>query len=125
MYRASFLYNNQLHMQLGLLWSFYYYLLFVDIIMCVSGCTNQFVKLEYDSAAFTITCTFSQSDNFENLSCDIRYGRCGQELSDSVPSTTTSTNTVTLNLRVSGAICYLVTASNGSYTVLVEGIIGN
>lgn len=123
MYRASFHHNNRLYTQLGLLWSFYYCLLFVD--MCISGCTNQFVKVEFDSAASIFTCTFSQLDNFENLSCDIRYGRCGQELSDSVSSTTTSTNVVTLDVRVSGATCYLVTASNGSYTVLVEGIIGN
>ena len=123
MYSASFHYNNQLYTQLGLLWSFYYCLL-VDII-CISGCTNHFVKMEYDSAASIFTCTFSQSDNFENLSCDIRYGRCGKELSDSVSSTTTSTNVVTLDVSVSGAICYLVTASNGSYTVLVEGNIGN
>ena len=92
--------------------------------MCISGCTNQFVKVEYDSAASTITCTFNQLDNFENLLCDIRYGRCGQELFDSSSSTTTS-NVATLKAKVSGTTCYLVTASNGSYTVMVEGSIGN
>ena len=90
-----------------------------------ADCINNFVKLSYDSAASTVTCTFldQQESVAFNRSCRIQYGDCPSKLTE-VSSNTTTSNEIVLNLHLSGLgqeYCYIVTASNGSNIVMVEG----
>ena len=98
------------------------YLLYSIIIICHTGCTNQFVKVIHDSAAFIIRCKFlNQMDNSEKV-CAVQYGPCSQNLSEAVSPNTTSYS-VELDVRLEssesvGTLC--VIASNSTHTVLVE-----
>lgn len=61
-----------------------------------------------------------------NKSCSIQYGICDQELTEMVADDTTS-DSVILNLALKGSgrpYCYIITARNRSYTVMVDGRIG-
>lgn len=91
------------------------------------GCTNQFVKVEYDPDMSTITCVFlntgSQTRNI-TISCSIRYGVCQQEFSRSAQGSTTmeSPDRITIpNIKLGGSDCYAVRASYDTYAVIVEG----
>ena len=93
--------------------------------MNCTGCINQFVQVDYDAFASTLSCTFLKRQNSVKL-CYVQYGPCGQDLTMTDEGTTTF-DVVPLNISVlSGAdetFCYIVMATNGSYTVLVEGSI--
>ena len=82
--------------------------------------------MEYDSTASTITCVFLNLLDTSLKSCSIQYGQCSSEMMKTASTnTTTESATVTLNIHASGSICYNVTASNGSHTVIVQGNIGD
>ena len=81
------------------------------------GRTNQFVKVEYDLTSSTITCVFQSSA--EN-SCHVKYGQCHQKLNLTAERNST-TNKVTLQIKSDRSECYAVTASNGTFAVMVEG----
>ena len=73
----------------------------------------------------TLTCIFLNSNDTSEKSCNVRYGQCGQEMR--TVSGYSSNNSVTVSLQLSTvyiSVCYIVTASNGSFTVIVEGIAG-
>ena len=88
-----------------------------------AGCTNQFVKVEYDSATSTISCVFLNNRNIIEQSCSIKYGKCNQKLvlTASDNSTLESPNRVTLQVESDGSDCYVIRASNGTFTVIIEG----
>ena len=93
---------------------------FVHVSVCFeysTGCTNQFVKVEYDLTSSTITCVFQSSA--EN-SCCIKYGQCHQKLNLTAEGNST-TNKVMLQIKSDRSECYTVTASNGTFAVMVEG----
>ena len=87
-------------------------------------CNNQFVDIKYNSATSTITCTFlNSSDNSEKI-CSVEYGHNNKRMTIAANSTS---NTVTLELSLdpsNGNYWFVVTASNGTHTVMVEGNIG-
>ena len=92
-------------------------------------CTNNFVKVVYDMITLTIICTFDDPLNITGKSCTIEYGNCNQQMRPTLEGSSTreSPNIVTLKLQSIDSnqrYCYNVTASNGSYTVIVMGSIG-
>ena len=80
--------------------------------------------VEYDSTVSTITCVFLNKLDTSVKSCSIQYGVCDSEVIKRASANTT-TDRVTLNIDAAGSICYNVTASNGSRTVIVQGTIGD
>ena len=89
-------------------------------------CTNQFVEIQYSSATSTISCIFLSELDGSEKSCSIRYGECNQELTEMAAGNTTTSSVIMLNLTLtsSDSQCYVATASNGTYTVMVDGSIG-
>ena len=90
-----------------------------------TGCANNFVEVKYDPATSAITCVFLNQPQGMVIvkSCQIQYGDCQLKMTLTSNETTT-TNDVALNLQFSASgqeYCYVVTASNGSHTVMVEG----
>ena len=91
---------------------------------------NRFLAVKFDSSGSTITCIFlNQQDNSEK-SCSIAYGLCGENphlSSQGVPTSTS--NSIILQLQFENKTefdyCYLVTASNGTFSVIVEGRFGD
>ena len=86
-------------------------------------CENHFVDISYNSADSTITCTFLNKMDNTTKSCSVRYGPC-----DNVNKTINDDghrklpNTVVLQVtNPNSSFCYVVTASNGSFTLVVEG----
>lgn len=84
--------------------------------------------MDYDASASTLCCTFLKRQNSVKL-CQVQYGPCGQDLT-MTDEGTTMFDVVTLNISVlpiSGGdetFCYIVMATDGSYTVLVDGSVG-
>ena len=75
-----------------------------------------------------ILCIFPTETNVRSeLSCKIEYKQCqDQNLSQVVGKIGNSSNTVIINLSVNLKLktyCYTITASNGSYTILIEDIL--
>lgn len=105
-----------------------------DIHYVYAGCNNDFVEVtEYDPATSTIACLFLDQPSMESVkSCHIELfnEKCREPLIASYrePLFTfygnTTDSSVTLNLQLNGThqvYCYIVTASNGTRTVIVEG----
>ena len=94
----------------------------IKLILFVE-CTNQFVKVEYDPAASTITCVFESRNS--NHSCNISYGSCQQEMNQAAQGSATMEfpNQVVIKIESSGSDCYMyvVKATNGTFTVIVKG----
>ena len=71
----------------------------------------------------TISCTFENRLDSSPKSCSVKYGTCGQEMY------TTQGNTIDefiIRLKLNSSIaslmnCYVVTASNGTYDIMVNG----
>ena len=101
------------------------YILHACGLSLTTGCSNEFVRVKYDSATSTISCNFlNQFDTSEKV-CRIHYGVCDEIIVETTSASDTS-DSVTLKLRIlnSASYCYSLTASNDSYTVTVEGQIG-
>ena len=91
-------------------------------------CTNQFVDVDYDVDASTISCVFvdnTHRSESTNYTCSVRYGQCGMEMNQATQENTTtdSSNRILLKLvtTLSGCYMYVVTASNATHRVMVEG----
>ena len=93
-----------------------------------AGCTNQFVQVEYDRTVSTITCTFLDETDTSVKSCNVTYGRSGQELVQPGQlgnySTMETPNIVYIKLPVDAASleCYYVTASSDVFTVIIQAM---
>ena len=80
--------------------------------------------MQYNSTASKIICNFLNQFDTSIKSCQVTYGECGTGQTQSVPGNSTSEtpNTVILTVMFGdGSTCYNVTASNGNFTVMVEG----
>ena len=57
------------------------------------------------------------------MSCDIAYGPCQQEPTESARGTlNTTSNIVSISIDPqTSEYCYVINASNGTFTVLIEG----
>ena len=91
-----------------------------------SGCRNQFVKVEYNSATSTITCKFQNPFDKSEKSCSIQYSQCNEMLAgDILARNTSASDTVTLKVSLSGTgHLFCVIASNSTHAVAVEGRTG-
>ena len=57
------------------------------------------------------------------MSCDVAYGPCQQEPTEIARGTLTATSNI-VNIAIdpqTSEYCYVVNASNGTFTVLIEG----
>ena len=99
------------------------------------GCLNTFVQVEVDTSeiecSYTITCVFLNQLDATVKSCSVTYGPCQQETTKNVTSDPTDGDTVSVMVQElencnssTRALCYTVTATNGSYTIEVEGRFG-
>ena len=72
----------------------------------------------------TIICTFNQQD-ISIKSCNVTYGQCGQQQSQSAYNVGSETQLTLDDLELSDGVnyCYTVTASNNTVTVFIEGSI--
>lgn len=97
------------------------------LLLC-AGCINEFVKVDYNASASTLSCTFLKWQNSTKL-CQVQYGPCSQDPTMTNEGTTRF-DVVTLNISVppttggDETFCYTIMATDGSYTVLVDGSVG-
>ena len=116
------------HVFTGIMMQFWH----IKFIVSNIDVVNHLVSVTFESAN-RVVCLFvglQDSQTTRSLSCVIVYGLCQQQLLDSrqeIHGTSTSFSTVVIDLPASiqsGVHCYTVNASNGTFTVLVEGITG-
>ena len=69
-----------------------------------------------------ITCTFLNDLDTSIKSCVVMYGQCGQELKQTTQgnSTVEDPNTISLPVDSDRIDCYVVTASSGLFSVIVD-----
>ena len=86
----------------------------------VTGCTNEFVRVEYDSATSTIACNFLNETDTSIKSCSLQ--KCDQMLASSTGqnSSVEAPNSILLSVATGDSDCYLVTASSTSFRTTVE-----
>ena len=75
-----------------------------------------------------LICTFlSQQESQSTLSCDVAYGLCEQQPTMIARGTISSTNVMDIylipDLSQTNDYCYVVNASNGTLSIIVEGMI--
>ena len=96
----------------------------VCLYYLTSGCTNQFVRVEFNTTTSTIICRFLNQTDTSVKSCAVMYGQCDQELVGSQQGKSTMEAPNYIELRVdpagSGLDCYVVTASSEVFSVMVE-----
>ena len=96
----------------------YYKLLYTD------G-TNKFVNVTFDNETNSIYCTFLNSQDNSDKSCNVSYSSCGDQLVQTAMgiANTERPNFVEISLELTAlhAYCYVVAASNGTFKVLIEG----
>ena len=97
---------------------------FSDRIHTDLGCKNLFVDVQYNFSASTFICNFLNQMDTSIKYCSIVYGDCDQWQTQIARGNSTpgAPNTVTLTVMISGgSVCYTAEASNGSFTLVVEG----
>ena len=71
-----------------------------------------------------ILCSFlAQQRDQSTMSCDIAYGPCQQEPTEISRGTITATANI-VNITIdpqTSEYCYVINASNGTFTVLIDG----
>ena len=74
-----------------------------------------------------IICRFLNELDTSIKSCVVMYGQCGQELDQTAQgnSTMEDPNTIPLPVDSDRIDCYVVTASSGSFTVIVDSQANN
>ena len=70
----------------------------------------------------TIVCRFLNELDTSIKSCVVMYGQCGQELNQTIQrnSTVEDPSIISLPVKPGGIDCYVVTASSGSFTVILD-----
>lgn len=96
--------------------------------MIPAECTNVFVRVEYESSQSRIICQFLNESDVSLKSCSVQYGNCdGSEMSTVLSyfsqgnSTAEAPNKIELDVNPKNLVCYAVTASSDSLSILVEG----
>ena len=94
----------------------------------ITECDNRFVSIEYNSTEFTFSCRFLNEFDTSQKSCSVQYGNCDEGLSMMTPVNSSFSRSISLKLNqtsLSGdaSYCYIVTATNESYTARIEGIL--
>ena len=88
-------------------------------------CTNNFVKVEYNSGTRSLTCVFLNNLDTSEESCNVTFGECDKLESSTYITDMETANSMTVlpDHLIAGIYCYIVRASNGTYTVTVNGSI--
>ena len=88
-------------------------------------CKNRFVKVEYNPSTATISCTFENQSDPSPKSCSVKYGPCDKEMYFAQNNTTDRSPSIVILMLNSSAInqaeCYVITARNDTFTVMVKG----
>lgn len=89
---------------------------------------NQYVDVKFESSR-RIVCTFPGLTSNQSKSCEILYGECGQDflmISRGISSSVNGSNVIIQYfLQPSESdYCYIIRASNGSFTVQTNGTFG-
>ena len=74
----------------------------------------------------TFMCTFLNQSDSSPKSCSVTYGTCGKEMYSIQGNTRKGSPFVILNssdIRPTESDCYIITASNGTYEIVVNGSI--
>ena len=83
------------------------------------------MRVDYDPVTTIFSCTFVNESDLSPKSCSIIYGQCGQERYTDQGNVTDGSSfviTIKLNLSIIGSnYCYNVTASNGTYEIVMNG----
>ena len=92
--------------------------------------TNNFVDLSFHSASKTATCLFLHQQESSRKSCSIVYGLPGKtctalshQCSSSVSDSVYIGFPINDQLQPQSEYCFTVTASNGTFTTKVEGLL--
>ena len=96
--------------------------------MFITECTNEFVTVETNSVASTLSCLFKNNQSDSTNVCRVEYTPCNQEetFTSERNSTLDFPNKVTLQIDLpSGSDCYtyIVRASDGTSMVIVDGTV--
>lgn len=98
-----------------------------NVVHSAGSSSQHYVHVKFGSDGSTVTCNFrGLQGSHSEKSCRIEYGQCEHHLSLTAQGTTTadSPNTVEVNLLVSieDTHCYHITASNSTFTVVLNGV---
>ena len=103
-------------------------MMFIEIhspIYCtIIGQTNKYVNITFQ-AADKIMCTFLDQQGQSTVSCDVAYGPC-QRQPTAISRGTLAAESNTVNIEINpdtSEYCYVVNATNGTFTVLIEGLV--
>ena len=93
--------------------------------MCfVIGCSNLFVRVVYNSDTSTLMCIFLNELDISPKSCSITYGQCDTEMKQSTRIEDSNGTILTLTLQeLAPPTCFIVMASNSTFSVSVDGSI--
>ena len=89
----------------------------------ILGQTNVYFNVSFETIN-KIICTqwhLSQQKNRSTVMCNAVYWSCQQTITHDMY--TSSSSTVNIDLPERGYYCYAINASNGTFTILVEGAI--
>ena len=90
-------------------------------IIYTTGCTNDFVSVNIDLSASTLTCLFWNSWNNTTKTCSVQYSQCNQELVFIDGNSTSNRVVLQFDIpRRSDCYSYTVRASDGTNTVIVK-----
>ena len=93
----------------------------------LSECNSQFARVDYYPVNTSISCTFLNKADSSPKSCSVLYGTCGQEM-DTIQGNAIDGSPFMIIIQLNSSIvrstdCYIVTASNGTYEIVVNGSI--
>ena len=73
-----------------------------------------------------IICNFTEELDSENRSCSITYGSCEGQRNITAKGVRNSSSIVIIDLPTKSlnVYCYVISASNGSFTIQIEGMSG-
>ena len=99
-----------------------------NLYISLIGHVNDFISVTYNPSTFTLTCMFLSMKDESERSCSIRYGSNPQQLTSMTRNINTSTIITLVLHSIDQNIIdyhYVITATNGSYTVKVKGTLNS
>ena len=89
----------------------------------ITGRSNKYVNITFQSINQILCAFLGQQGGQSTMSCNVAYGPCQQEPTEIARGTITATANI-VNIAIdpqTSEYCYVVNASNGTFTVLIEG----
>ena len=105
----------------------------ITSLLCVAESVNHHLEVDFDLLASTVRCIFTSQQISGEKHCIIEYGpqesSCTPPLLNKSERRQNTSHSLTVDLPVSGLshshsnrYCYIITASNGTSIVKVEGL---